>query len=199
LAVAPYQNRPRHKGLYYHFVRVANATTVPLVLSEVSSRTAAHLEPETILRLAEDIPAIRGFTAAHSDLTEAGEVLRHRLASFALWSGDDAFTFPLMALGGDGVVSVASHIVGAAVTDLVRALKYGDLPRARSIQLELLPLFRALFLATNPVTVKAALALIGQSAGPTRAPLPGLTRPQALRLKAALQEVGINIHPEAEG
>lgn len=196
LVVTPYYNRPPQEGLYAHYARVAAASDLPLVLYDVPSRTACHLLPETVLRLAEDIPTVRGLKAAHPDLAETAEILRHRPDSFALWSGDDAFTFALMALGGDGVVSVAAHVVGSAMAELVRAMHYGDLPVARTIHLNLLPLFQALFLTTNPIPVKAALAFIGQDAGPVRPPLCPLTDAQSLRLRAALREVGLTLQPE---
>lgn len=198
LAVTPYYNRPPQEGLYAHFAKLAAASDLPLVLYDVPSRTACHLLPETVLRLAEDIPTVRGLKAAHPDLAEAGEILRHRPDTFALWSGDDTFTFALMALGGDGVVSVASHLVGDGVQALVRALRYGDLATARTIHLDLLPLFRALFLTTSPIPVKAALAYTGQDAGPVRPPLCPLTDAEALRLRAALREVGLALQPEPQ-
>lgn len=193
LVVTPYYNRPPQEGLYRHFAAVADATDVPLVAYDVPSRTAVHLAVETLLRLAETIPTICGIKFAHGDLSEAGELLRRRPAGFRVWSGDDAFTFPLMALGGDGVVSVASHLVGPRLAEMVHAVQAGDLQRARSLHLALLPLFRALFVTTNPIPVKAALAMVGFDVGPTRPPLCSLNESEYRTVRDALASVGLPI------
>jgi 4-hydroxy-tetrahydrodipicolinate synthase len=189
LVVTPYYNRPPQAGLFDHFRRVAEATPLPVMLYNVPSRTGVNLEPSTVARLAREVPTIQGIKEAHADLGQAADLLRAVPEGFHVLSGDDAFTFPLLCLGGHGVVSVVSHVAGPAVARMIAAVEGGDLPTARRLHLELVPLTRALFLTTNPIPVKAALEMLGLPAGPVRPPLCPLSQEQRQVVRAALDRL----------
>jgi 4-hydroxy-tetrahydrodipicolinate synthase len=169
LQVTPYYNRPTQDGLYRHFVAVAEQSEIPVILYNIPGRTGVRLEVETIARLAQH-PLIVAIKEATGDLGFASR-LRQQAPELVVLSGDDALTLPLMALGARGVVSVASNVLPAQVVELVEAMAGGDPVRARECHFQLLPFFAALFLETNPIPVKAALALRGLCGETLRLPL----------------------------
>lgn len=171
LQVVPYYNKPPQVGLYHHFRAIAAACPdLPIVLYNVPSRTSQNLLPETVSRLAE-IDNIVGIKEATGNLDQASEISRLTPKDFQIYSGDDSLTLPMLAVGAKGVISVASHIVGRQLQQMIRAFETGNVGIATSIHLQLFPLFKALFITTNPIAVKMALKLKGWDVGSTRLPL----------------------------
>ncbi|MGE5543206.1 MAG: 4-hydroxy-tetrahydrodipicolinate synthase, partial [Bacillota bacterium] len=170
MLVAPYYNKPSQEGLYRHFRSVADSTELPVMLYNVPGRTSVNITAATVLRLAQtrNIVAIK---EAGGSLDQAGEIVAKAPEGFVVYSGDDSLTLPLMSVGGVGVVSVAAHLVGREMKDMIESFEAGDVNRAKRLHLRLLPLFKALFITTNPVPVKAALAMAGFPVGGVRQPL----------------------------
>ncbi len=171
LQVVPYYNKPPQEGLYQHFRDIALACPhVPIMLYNIPGRTGTNLLPETVARLA-GVPNIVAIKEASGSLDQASWVRALTPPEFAIYSGDDSLTLPLMAVGARGVVSVASHLVGDQLQAMVQAFELGKTAVALEMHTRLLPLFRALFLTTNPVPVKAALRHQGWEVGGVRSPL----------------------------
>ena len=170
LQVAPYYNKPTQEGLYRHFAAIAESTKLPLVLYNIPGRTGVTISAETMARLAE-IPNIVGVKDSTLSMNMISDVIRLCGEEFDVLSGDDPMTLPLVALGGRGVISVASNVAPGAVSDMVRAVLEGDWERGRELHYELLPLFRALFVETNPIPVKTAASLLGLCSDEMRLPL----------------------------
>lgn len=187
LVVTPYYNKPTQEGLVAHFTAVAEGTDLPIVLYNVPGRTGVNMLPEATLRLASH-PRIVAIKEASGSLDQASEIVAGAPAGFAVLSGDDSLTLPIVSVGGRGVVSVVSNIVPAAVSGLVEAALAGDWDAARSAHLALYPLCRAMFCETNPVPVKEAAALLGLCAPDVRLPLVRLSEPNRRRVAAALAE-----------
>ena len=170
LQVAPYYNKPTQEGLFRHFAAIAESTDLPLVLYNIPGRTGVTISAETMARLAE-IPNVVGVKDSTLSMNMVADVISLCGEDFAVLSGDDPMTLPLVALGGRGVISVASNVAPGAVSDMVRALLEGDWERGRELHYELLPLFRALFVETNPIPVKTAASLLGLCSDEMRLPL----------------------------
>jgi 4-hydroxy-tetrahydrodipicolinate synthase len=170
LSVAPYYNKPTQEGLYQHFKTIAESTSQPVILYNVPGRTGSNIEPATVARLAT-IPNIVGIKEASGSITQQMELLSLVGPDFRVLSGDDAFTFPLMALGGVGVISVASNEIPGAMTRLAHLLLEGKYSEARKLNAQLLPLMQANFIETSPIPVKAALAMMGLIEDVYRLPL----------------------------
>lgn len=191
LVVVPYYNKPPQEGLYQHFKAIAQAAPdLPLMLYNVPGRTGQSLKAETIARLAE-VPNIVAIKEASGDLEQASQIRRLTPPEFSLYSGDDALTLPLLAIGGQGVVSVASHLVGEQLQQMIQAFFAGKVQVASQIHLNLLPLFKALFTTTNPIPVKAALNLQGWNVGGLRLPLNSSPPEVTQVLKMAMQELSL--------
>ncbi len=188
LVLAPYYNKPPQSGLYEHFKAVAAATSLPVILYNIPGRTAVKISNETILRLAE-IDNIIGVKDATADLVAAAE-LGEAAPDFEIISGEDALTFPLVCLGGTGVIAVTSHVAGERMRQMVELAATGDVASARKIHFELLPLYRGLFITTSPIPVKAAMGLMGQPVGPPRLPLVPATDDEVGRIRKALEDGG---------
>lgn len=190
MLVTPYYNKPSQEGLYQHFLACARATSLPVMLYNVPGRTGVNLLPETVVRLAavENIVALK---EASGNLDQASEILRLVPPHFRVYSGDDSLTLPLVAIGAYGVVSVASHLVGKELQAMVNGLVAGRVAEAQAIHRRLFPLFKALFMAPNPVPIKAALALLGRPAGRPRPPLVALSESEEATLRRVLHEVGL--------
>jgi 4-hydroxy-tetrahydrodipicolinate synthase len=170
LQVAPYYNKPTQEGLFRHYAAIAENTSLPLVLYNIPGRTNVTIAPETIAQLSE-IPNIVGVKESTLSMNMVSDIRRLCGEEFDILSGDDPMTLPLMALGGTGVVSVASNIAPGAVSDMVAAMNSGDLARGRELHYRLLPLIRALSLETNPIPIKAAASLLGLCSDELRLPL----------------------------
>ncbi len=169
LVVTPPYNKPTQEGLYRHFASVAEAVGIDVCLYNVPGRTGVSLHPDTVARLAE-LPNITGLKEASGDMKTASEILL-RTSKVSLLSGDDFTVLPFMALGGKGAISVVANVVPASMRDLVDAAATGALERARSVHFRLYPLMRALFLESNPIPVKSALAMMGLIEEAFRLPL----------------------------
>ncbi|MBE3578194.1 MAG: 4-hydroxy-tetrahydrodipicolinate synthase [Limnochordales bacterium] len=190
LLVVPYYNKPPQEALYQHFQAVARSTSLPIMLYNVPGRTGTNLAPETVARLAE-IENIRAIKEAAGNLDQVSELRRLVPDDFAIYSGDDSLTLPMLALGAAGVVSVASHLVGRRLREMIDSFLAGKVAEATRIHLELFPLFRALFLTTNPIPVKRMLQLVGEDMGGLRPPLMPATPAETERLRAVLQQLGL--------
>jgi 4-hydroxy-tetrahydrodipicolinate synthase len=190
LIVTPYYNKPQQEGLFRHYESIAKNGGLPVVLYNVPSRTSVDLQAETVARLAK-VPGIVGVKEASGQITRTIEILDLLDGQpFDILAGDDGFTLPMLALGADGVISVASNVVPEKVSAIYRAFKAGDLKAAAAAQIALQPLVRALFVETNPVPVKAALALQGKMRDEVRLPLMPATAATREQLKAALAKLG---------
>ncbi|MBH8565329.1 4-hydroxy-tetrahydrodipicolinate synthase [Nostoc sp. CENA67] len=191
LQVVPYYNKPPQAGLYQHFQAIAQACPdFPLLLYNVPGRTGQNLSPETVARLAE-IKNIVGIKEASGNLDQASEIRRLTPKEFHLYAGDDSLTLPLLAIGAKGVVSVASHLVGNQLQQMIQAFSAGKVEVASEIHLQLFPLFKALFLTTNPIPVKKALNLQGWEVGSTRPPLSEADSEVSQKLEAVLNKLGL--------
>lgn len=175
MLVAPYYNRPSQEGLYQHFKTLAESTSLPVMLYNVPGRTAVNLTAETVCRLAE-IPNITMVKEASGDLTQMTEIINGTPDDFLLYCGDDNLTLPVMAIGGSGIVSVASHVLGREMKTMIEAYVNGDNELAGRLHRQLSAPFKALFAAPSPVPVKRVLEQQGLDTGPVRLPLVPLTK-----------------------
>ncbi len=190
LSAAPYYNKPTQEGLYRHFTTIAEAAGIPVVLYNVPGRTSSNIEPATVARLAK-IPNIIGIKEASGSITQQMEVLAQVPSGFRVLSGDDAFTFPLMALGGVGIISVASNEVPGPMSRLVELMLDGKIEEARKLHFELLPLMQINFIESSPIPVKAALAMMGMVEEVYRLPLVPLKSENRVRLEKVLEAQGL--------
>jgi 4-hydroxy-tetrahydrodipicolinate synthase len=187
LQVVPYYNKPTQDGLFAHFQAIAQACDLPMMLYNIPGRTGQMMEAETSIRLAE-IPNIVAIKEASGNLEVASQIRRSTPANFAIYAGDDALTLPMLAIGGAGIVSVASHLVGTDIQRMIQEFQLGNHTAALAIHLERLPLFKGLFCASNPIPLKAALNLQGWQMGSCRLPLTPLSPDLLSTLKTLLQE-----------
>lgn len=183
LAVVPYYNKPTQSGMLAHFGAIAQATALPILVYNIPSRTGSNMLPETLLELARRHSNIVGVKESSADMMQISRVLAERACGFAVYSGDDHLCLPLLALGADGVVGVASHFCSPQYRALFDAYRSGETEEAARIQLSLLPLIRGLFATTNPIPVKWAMRQLGFDAGECRLPLD--TMPDALAKQLA--------------
>lgn len=200
LQVAPYYNKPTQEGLYRHFSEISKNTELPLILYNIPGRTSVTISAETTARLAE-IPNVVGTKEATHSMDMVSDLRRLCGDEFSILSGDDSLTLPIMALGGNGVISVAANVAPGAMSDLVNALRSADaaeIDRGRALHYELLPLFRALFLETNPIPVKTAASLIGLCSDEMRLPLASLSGENLAKMEEVLETMP-HLLPVPEG
>lgn len=190
LSVVPYYNKPTQEGLYRHFSEVADAVDVPVILYNVPGRTSANLAPDTVIRLAEH-GNIRGVKEASGNLVQVMEILSRRPEGFRVLSGEDNLTLAIVALGGDGVISVVSNEVPRPMSDMVRKALTGDLAGARELHYRLLGLMNVNFIETNPIPVKAALAMMGLIEERYRLPLVPMSADNRARLREQLKRLDL--------
>ncbi|WP_187998753.1 4-hydroxy-tetrahydrodipicolinate synthase [Listeria marthii] len=186
LIVAPYYNKPNQDGLYAHFAAVAEASDLPVVIYNIPGRSVVNIEPETIIRLAK-LPNIVGVKESSGNLDNISKIIAETSDDFQVYSGDDSLTLPILAVGGDGVISVASHVVGNEMQEMIQAFERGEVQKAASIHRELLPLMNGLFSVPNPAPTKYLLNQQGISVGPVRLPLVDLNAEQGTKLQAILE------------
>ncbi|MEH7123367.1 4-hydroxy-tetrahydrodipicolinate synthase [Bacillus sp. JJ1773] len=186
MLVAPYYNKPSQEGMYQHFKAIAEATSLPIMLYNIPGRSVVNMSVETIVRLSE-IQNIVAIKEASGDLDAMAQIISQTPADFTLYSGDDGLTLPVLAIGGAGIVSVAAHIIGNEMQDMINSFKNGELQKAAAAHRELLPIMKALFNAPNPTPVKAALNLQGIQVGGVRLPLVPLNNTEMTALQEVLQ------------
>lgn len=190
MLVAPYYNRPSQAGLLQHFKTIVQETRLPVMIYNIPSRTGVNISADTMLEIAK-LRNVAAVKEASGNLDQVGEIIRRSGRDFKVYSGDDSLTLPILSIGGDGVVSVASHIVGLRMREMIDAYNNGQTKSAADIHLELLPLFKALFITTNPVPVKKALSMMGLPAGPVRLPLANPSDDEVARIKQVLQDMDL--------
>ncbi|MEH7073575.1 4-hydroxy-tetrahydrodipicolinate synthase [Neobacillus drentensis] len=188
MVVAPYYNKPNQEGLYQHFKAVAEATTLPVMVYNIPGRSAVNIHPETIIRLSK-IPNIVAVKEASGDLSAMTRIIANTDADFVLYSGDDSLTIPVLSIGGAGVVSVASHVIGKELQEMVHAYFNGENDKAAKLHQHLLPVMQGLFAAPSPAPVKTALQIKGMDVGSVRLPLVGLTEQERSTLIKLLNEL----------
>jgi 4-hydroxy-tetrahydrodipicolinate synthase len=189
LVVGPYYNRPTQEGIYEHFKAIAESVDIPICVYNIPTRTGRNIEPETILRLAE-IPGIAMVKEATGSMDQASQILA--ATDLTVLSGDDSMTLPLMAIGGRGVISVVGNLVPGDMKALIDAFDAGNLAEAQTLHYRLFTLCRDLLgLASNPIPIKAAMAMMGRDTGDVRLPLVGLEKPLADKLRGVLREYGL--------
>jgi len=192
LLVVPYYNRPTQQGLWEHFKAIAQSTSLPCILYNVPSRTVTNLAADTVIKLSQ-IDNIVGVKEASGNLGQIAEIIHKTKGDFLVYSGNDSDTFPMLALGGYGVISVASHLVGIQIKDMMEKFLDGKLQEAAKIHRHLLPLVNALFILSNPVPVKWALNYVGFSVGKPRLPLIEPDEKSADLIQAALKNYKIDL------
>ncbi|MFZ5877552.1 MAG: 4-hydroxy-tetrahydrodipicolinate synthase [Nitrospirota bacterium] len=190
LLVTPYYNKPTQEGLFRHFEAIARAVDLPLVLYNIPGRSVVNMTPQTVARLSA-ITNIVGIKEASGNLSQMSDVIAACGERFVVLSGDDALTLPLMAVGGKGVISVTANVAPAETADMVSAALKGDWDRAKRIHYRLLPLSNSMFLETNPIPVKAALAMMGRCTDELRLPLTTMSDAPKSQLRNALVQFGL--------
>ena len=191
LQVVPYYNKPPQAGLYRHFQAIAQCCPdLPMMLYNVPGRTGQNLSSETVVKLAE-INNIVAIKEASGNLDQVSEIRRLTPKEFEIYAGDDSLTLPMLAIGSQGIVSVASHLVGNQIQEMIQAWKVGKTQIATDIHLQLFPLFKALFLTTNPIPVKEALKLQGWEVGSTRPPLCDVGTDVSKKLESVMQKLNL--------
>ena len=189
LSVVPYYNKPNQKGMYEHFSSIARSTDLPVIIYNIPSRTGVNMLPETVAKLANDFDNIVGIKQSYADMDAVTEMKLLCPDDFSVYSGDDSLTLPMLSLGARGVVSVASHIFGSELKSMIRNYKTGELFAALNMHKKLFPAFRKLFMAPNPVPVKAALAHKGIIEDYVRRPLVELSADEKSELFKVLDAV----------
>ncbi|MFN8609349.1 MAG: 4-hydroxy-tetrahydrodipicolinate synthase [Vulcanimicrobiota bacterium] len=192
LLVSPYYNKPTQDMQRRHFLEIAEATTLPIMLYNIPGRTAVEIAPETLAKLAEHprIVAVKQSLPDVDPVSDLAARIRHNPDSMYIYSGDDTHTLSILSAGGVGVVSVAGHVVGPQMREMIEHFEAGRINEARAIHLKIFPLLKGLFATTNPVLVKAALELAGFPVGGVRAPLYGASQAEIATLKPLLEQAG---------
>ena len=190
LMITPYYNKPTQEGLVQHYSAVARAVDLPIVLYNVPGRTSVSLNPETVARLSQ-VPNIVGIKEATGSLQFVSKLVQLCGPDFAVISGDDFTTLPLLAVGGVGAISVTANIAPRDAAEMIRAFREGNYQKAQALHYKLWPLHEAMFLETNPIPVKAALALMGRVSWEIRLPMTPLAEPNRQKLRKTLEEYGL--------
>lgn len=190
LSISPYYNKPTQRGIFEHYEKVAGSIDVPLIIYNVPGRTSSNIEVSTVLKLAK-VPNIVGIKEASGNIVQIMSLLAQAPKEFNVFSGDDALTFPMMTMGARGVISVASNVAPKMVKTMVDRLLSDELEQARKLHFRLLPLFKNLFIETNPIPVKTSVRLMGKPAGPFRLPLCEMDPANLEILKRTLADLGV--------
>jgi len=187
LVITPYYNKPTQNGLYLHFKKIAETVDIPVVMYNVPGRTGINMLPSTVAKLSK-IKNIIGLKEASGNITQISQISRECGEEFDVLSGDDAMTFPILAVGGKGVISVAANIAPVEVAGLVESFNKGDINKSRKMHLKMLPLFGAMFYETNPIPVKTSMNLMGMISDEIRLPLCKMSEENLKKLKTTLKE-----------
>jgi 4-hydroxy-tetrahydrodipicolinate synthase len=190
MIVVPYYNRPPQEGLYQHFRAVADQTGLSLIIYNIPSRTGRNMEPETVARVAK-IKNYFGIKEAAGDLDQVSKIRELTPKEFLIYSGDDNMTLPIMERGGYGIISVVSHVAGKMVKEMVDSFAKGDRSKAEQINRKLEPLYKVMFITTNPIPVKAGLEMIGLPCGVPRLPLVEATEKEKEEIRKVLKELSL--------
>jgi len=185
LIVTPYYNRPTQEGIYCHFKEITSAVDLPVCVYNIQSRTGQNIQTDTLKRIA-DLPHIIGVKESSCNISQIGDVIEsiaRQRPGFCVMSGDDALTLLTISLGGDGILSVVSNLIPRPIREMTHAALKGDFDKARELHYQLMPIFRAAFIETNPIPIKAAMEMCGMAAGPGRLPLCPLLPDNASKLK----------------
>lgn len=185
MIVAPYYNKPNQEGIFQHFKAIAESTTLPVMVYNIPGRSVISIHPETIIRLA-DISNIVAVKEASGDLDAMTHIIANTPDDFELYSGDDGITIPVLSIGGQGIISVASHIIGNEMQEMIQAFLNGSNKEAAKLHQQLLPIMKGLFTAPSPVPVKTALQLKGLDVGSVRLPLVPLSESERISLTELL-------------
>jgi 4-hydroxy-tetrahydrodipicolinate synthase len=190
MLVAPYYNKPSQEGLYQHFTAIARETSLPVIIYNIPGRTGVNVSVDTLIRLTAttNIAAVK---EASGNPAQISEIYEKAPRDFMIYSGDDALTLPVLSVGGVGVISVASHIVGRKIQEMITAFCKGDVAGAVRINAEIGPLIRALFITTNPIMVKTACNLLGFKAGGLRLPMVEATPNEIKVMQEVLKKLGL--------
>lgn len=190
MLVTPYYNKPTQEGLYLHYKSIAEKVSIPVMLYNVPGRTSCNLLPETIQRLVEidNIVAVKEASGNMDQVSLLSTLIEDKAI---IYSGDDSLTLPIMSLGGVGVVSIASHIIGNDIKEMIDSFVAGNIKRATEIHLKLFPVFKGLFITTNPIPVKEALNMLGMNVGGFRLPLTNASPQEKQKIKELLQNNGL--------
>lgn len=190
MLVGPYYNKPPQEGFYQHFKAIAENTALPIIIYNVPGRTSSNILPPTVARLAQ-IKNIVAIKEASGNLDQVTDIINSTPDDFMVYSGDDDLTLPILALGGVGIISVASHIVGKQMKDMVDAYFAGDTDKAAKLHRFLHPFFKVIFITTNPIPIKTAVNIAGLNAGPLRLPMVPLGDAETEQLKKVMQQLGL--------
>jgi 4-hydroxy-tetrahydrodipicolinate synthase len=190
LMISPYYNRPTQEGIYQHYKKVASEVGIPIIVYNIPGRTGSKIEPETLARLAE-IKNVAGVKEATGSVDQAIDVIRLCGGNLAVYSGEDSLTFSLMALGGKGVISTVANIAPKEMSELTNACLDGKWGRGRDLQLKLVPLIRSVFIETNPIPIKTALALMGKCSGELRLPLTPMSEGNLKTLRKTMSDFAL--------
>jgi 4-hydroxy-tetrahydrodipicolinate synthase len=193
LSVAPYYNKPQQKGLYYHFKNIAAASPVPVILYNVPGRTSSNIDAETTLKLAHEFDNIIGVKEASGDLVQIMDIIRHKPKGFKVFSGDDALTYPILMLGGDGVISVVANAFPKEFSSMVSLAKTSSKKKARSIHYSLLDIIYAIFEDGNPSGIKAALEVMGLCSNNLRLPLVKVNKGTNNKIQSLVESYSIPV------
>lgn len=172
MLVGPYYNKPTQEGYYQHFKAIAEQTELPVIVYNVPGRTASNIEPKTVKRLADTVPNIVAIKEAAGLIDQAAELKKILPESFTLYSGDDSFTLPMMSVGGHGIISVAAHVIGKEMQEMMSYYEAGDVKKAMQTHINLFDFFKVIFITTNPIPIKAITSYVSKiDCGPLRLPL----------------------------
>ncbi len=188
MLVAPYYNKPSQEGLYQHFKVIAGSTSLPVMLYNIPGRSSVNIAPETIIKLSE-IDNITAVKEASGDLDAMTEIISNTPEDFALYSGDDGLTLPILSIGGSGIVSVASHIIGNQMQEMVHQFVEGNIASAAKTHQKLLPIMKGLFTSPSPTPVKTALQMKGMDVGSVRLPLIPLSEAERTKLSQLIKSI----------
>lgn len=191
MLVVPYYNKPSQEGMYQHFKAIANATKLPIILYNIPGRSGSNLLPETVARLAHDVANIVAIKEASGNLDQIARLKTLCPENFAIYSGDDSLTLPILAIGGAGIISVVAHVVGSDLKAMVDAYFAGDVAHAQELNAKLYDIFKTMFITSNPVPVKYALNELGLNVGGVRLPLYEANETEKAKIRASLNNLGL--------
>lgn len=190
LSICPYYNKPTPKGIHLHFESIASSIDIPIIIYNIPSRTGTNITADLMLELAK-VPGIAGVKEASGNLNQIGKIAALAPKDFSVLSGDDALTLPAMAVGAKGAISVSSNIVPDRMSSMIESMLSGNYEKANRINRELIPLYEALFLETNPIPIKTAMRLVGRPSGPLRLPLCDMDKKNEDKLRSVLSMQGL--------